>query len=157
MHRADRGAHILTFDLAKANELSFTRRAILDAAGLSYENTTLGIEEVYLASVTEKEGYYTAIVDGKTRYIIPLVGPGLWGTIEIMAGLEEDLTTFSGVAIVNQSETPALEAESRSRGLPPSLPANRDRSPSWKREQPLRRMKLTESPVQVEPVSISRI
>ncbi|TAH57913.1 MAG: FMN-binding protein [Sphaerochaeta sp.] len=102
------GAHILTFDLAKANELSFTRRAILDAAGLSYENTTLGIEGVYLASVTEKEGYYTAIVDGKTRYIIPLIGPGLWGTIEIMAGLEEDLTTFSGVAIVNQSETPGL-------------------------------------------------
>ncbi len=57
---------------------------------------------------SREEGYYTAIVDGKTRYIIPLVGPGLWGTIEIMAGLEEDLTTFSGVAIVNQSETPGL-------------------------------------------------
>ncbi|MFA5699393.1 MAG: FMN-binding protein [Sphaerochaeta sp.] len=102
------GAHILTFDLAEANELSFTRRAILDAAGLPYENTTIGIEEEYLSSISEENGYFTAVVDGKTRYIVPLAGPGLWGTIEIMAGLEEDLTTFSGVAIVSQTETPGL-------------------------------------------------
>ncbi len=102
------GAHILTFDLAKANELSFTRRAILDAAGLSYENTTVGIEETYLSLVSEEAGYYSANVDGKTRYIVPLAGPGLWGTIEIMAGFEADLSTFSGVAIVNQTETPGL-------------------------------------------------
>lgn len=102
------GAHILTFDRAKANELSFTRRAILDAAGLSYENTTVGIEETYLSLVSEEAGYYSANVDGKTRYIVPLAGPGLWGTIEIMAGFEADLSTFSGVAIVNQTETPGL-------------------------------------------------
>ena len=102
------GANILTFDLAKANELSFTRRAILDAAGLSYENTTVGIEETYLSLVSEEAGYYSANVDGKTRYIVPLAGPGLWGTIEIMAGFEADLSTFSGVAIVNQTETPGL-------------------------------------------------
>jgi len=104
------GLYLTTQDRAVANELSFTRRAILDAGGLEYTPTTGGIEKAYLQEVTVKDGYYTTESSEGTRYILPMQGPGLWGTIAIMVGLEEDLTTFSGLAIVSQNETPGLGA-----------------------------------------------
>lgn len=104
------GIHLVTQDRAKANELSFTRKAVLDAAGVGYENTTAGIEAAYLKSVVEANGYYTTEGSGGKRFIIPLEGPGLWGTISIMAGFEEDLQTYTGIAIVSQNETPGLGA-----------------------------------------------
>lgn len=102
------GLYLATFDRTVANELSFTRKAILQAAAIEFENTTEGIEQVYLEKIREQDGFYTADSTQGTRYIIPVDGPGLWGTISIMVGLEEDLTTFSGVAIVSQNETPGL-------------------------------------------------
>jgi Na+-transporting NADH:ubiquinone oxidoreductase subunit C len=104
------GLHLLTLDRAEANELSFARRAILQAADLDFTNTTDGIERAYRMQIGEEAGFYTATGTFGTRYIIPLDGPGLWGTITIMVGLEEDLETFSGVAIVSQNETPGLGA-----------------------------------------------
>ncbi len=104
------GLYLTTQDRAIANELSFTRRAILDAGGLEYTPTTEGIEETYLEKVEVEDGYYTAQSSDGKRYILPMQGPGLWGTIAIMVGLEEDLTTFSGLAIVSQNETPGLGA-----------------------------------------------
>lgn len=102
------GLYLLTQDRAQANELSFTRRAILEAGDLDFTNTTEGIESAYHQLIEEQVGYYTARGDFGTRYIIPLEGPGLWGTISIMVGLQEDLQTFTGVAIVSQNETPGL-------------------------------------------------
>ncbi|NMA22586.1 MAG: FMN-binding protein [Spirochaetales bacterium] len=102
------GLYLATLDRAQANELSFARRAILQAASLEFTNTTEGIEQAYHQQIEEHLGYYTATGDFGTRYIIPLEGPGLWGTISIMVGLEEDLQTFAGVAIVSQNETPGL-------------------------------------------------
>lgn len=104
------GIHLATQDRALANELSFTRRAILDAGGVTYENTREGIEKAYFEAITVEDGYYTYQSTDGVRYIISIVGPGLWGPIEIMAGLEEDLTTFTGLAIVSQNETPGLGA-----------------------------------------------
>ena len=102
------GLYLTTLDRAVANELSFTRRAILDAGGLEYTPTPEGIENTYLEKIQEEDGYYTADSQEGKRYILPMQGPGLWGTIAIMVGLEEDLTTFSGLAIVSQNETPGL-------------------------------------------------
>ena len=104
------GLYLTTQDRAIANELSFTRRAILNAGGLEYTPTTEGIEEAYLEKVTVEDGYYTAQSSEGKRYILPMQGPGLWGTIAIMVGFEEDLSTFSGLAIVSQNETPGLGA-----------------------------------------------
>ena len=104
------GLYLFTQDKALANELSFTRRAILDAGGLEYTPTTAGIEEAYMEKIKVEDGYYTTQASDGQRYILPLQGPGLWGTIAIMVGLEEDLTTFSGLAIVSQNETPGLGA-----------------------------------------------
>ncbi|MGH0052487.1 MAG: FMN-binding protein [Sphaerochaetaceae bacterium] len=104
------GLHLVTQEKATANEQAFTRRAILQAGGVEYENTTEGIEEAYLSKIEVREGYYVADSTEGPRYIIPVQGPGLWGTISIMAGFEADLTTFSGIAIVSQNETPGLGA-----------------------------------------------
>jgi Na+-transporting NADH:ubiquinone oxidoreductase subunit C len=104
------GIYLLTQDRASANELSFTRRAILQAGGVSFENTTAGIELAFNEKIVVEDGYYTTQGPEGTRYIIPLQGPGLWGTIAIMVGLEEDMKTFSGLAIVSQNETPGLGA-----------------------------------------------
>ncbi|HAF85594.1 MAG TPA: FMN-binding protein [Sphaerochaeta sp.] len=104
------GLYLTTQDRAIANELSFTRRAILDAGGLAYTPTTEGIEKAYLEKVTVEDGYYTAQSSDGLRYILPVQGPGLWGTIAIMVGFEQDLSTFSGLAIVSQNETPGLGA-----------------------------------------------
>ncbi|NLE15852.1 MAG: FMN-binding protein [Spirochaetales bacterium] len=104
------GIHLTTLDRANANELSFARKAVLDAAGIAYVNTTAGIEEAYLKSIEEADGYFTTSSPDGKRFIIPLEGPGLWGTISLMVGFEEDLQTFAGVAIVSQNETPGLGA-----------------------------------------------
>ena len=104
------GLYLLTQERASANELSFTRRAVLQAGGVPFENTTLGIEQAFNEKISVEEGYYTTQGPEGIRYIIPLQGPGLWGTIAIMVGMEEDLRTFSGLAIVSQNETPGLGA-----------------------------------------------
>ncbi len=102
------GLYLTTLDRAVANELSFSRRAILDAGGLEYTPTTEGIEQAYMEKIEVENGYYIAQSAEGKRYILPMQGPGLWGTIAIMVGFEEDLATFSGIAIVNQNETPGL-------------------------------------------------
>ena len=104
------GIHLSTQERALANEQSFTRRAILRAGGVEFENTREGIEKAYFEHIQVEDGFYTYQSAQGLRYIISVVGPGLWGPIEIMAGLEQDLTTFSGLAIVSQNETPGLGA-----------------------------------------------
>jgi Na+-transporting NADH:ubiquinone oxidoreductase subunit C len=49
--------------------------------------------------------------DGKTRYVFPLWGKGLWGPIWGYLALEEDLDTVYGVVFDHQGETPGLGAE----------------------------------------------
>jgi Na+-transporting NADH:ubiquinone oxidoreductase subunit C len=105
------GIFLATEDRVRENELLFLRTAVLSAAGGDLEGEGLRIAELYMESVTEKEGFYevnTAL--GPRRYVIPFNGPGLWGEISLMVGFEIDLTTLSGVAIVSQSETPGLGA-----------------------------------------------
>ncbi len=104
------GLHLATQERATSNELAFTRRAVLQAGGVEFVNTTAGIEEAYQSSIEAKNGYYIATTKTGTRYVIPAQGPGLWGTISVMAGFEQDMKTFSGMAIVSQNETPGLGA-----------------------------------------------
>ena len=50
-------------------------------------------------------------VDGKTRYIIPLRGKGLWGPIWGFISLEDDLNSVFGAVFDHKGETPGLGAE----------------------------------------------
>ena len=50
-------------------------------------------------------------VDGKTYYIIPLLGKGLWGPVWGNIALQSDFNTIKGVVFDHKGETPGLGAE----------------------------------------------
>lgn len=54
---------------------------------------------------------YEAQKDGKTLYIIPMQGKGLWGPIYGNLALEGDLNTVAGATFSHDKETPGLGAE----------------------------------------------
>ena len=54
---------------------------------------------------------FEASVDGQTKFIIPMNGLGLWGTIWGYIALNEDRTTVYGVYFSHSSETPGLGGE----------------------------------------------
>ncbi len=50
-------------------------------------------------------------VDGKTKYVVPVFGAGLWGAIWGYVSLDEDKNTVFGTYFSHASETPGLGAE----------------------------------------------
>jgi Na+-transporting NADH:ubiquinone oxidoreductase subunit C len=54
---------------------------------------------------------YVANVEGKTKYILPLYGAGLWGPIWGYIALNDDKNTVYGTYFSHASETPGLGAE----------------------------------------------
>ena len=52
---------------------------------------------------------------GENKYIIPLLGRGLWGQIWGYISLNDDLTTISGAVFDHAKETPGLGAEINTR------------------------------------------
>jgi Na+-transporting NADH:ubiquinone oxidoreductase subunit C len=54
---------------------------------------------------------YVAEKEGKTYYIIPLRGKGLWGPIWGFISLEDDQNTVYGAKFDHKAETPGLGAE----------------------------------------------
>lgn len=54
---------------------------------------------------------FVAKKDGKTLYIIPIVGKGLWGPIWGNVCLDEDMATIKGASFGHKGETPGLGAE----------------------------------------------
>ncbi len=61
----------------------------------------------------DKQRYpiFIANKDGKTYYVIPLYGKGLWDDIWGYMALEEDMNTVAGVKFGHKGETPGLGAE----------------------------------------------
>jgi Na+-transporting NADH:ubiquinone oxidoreductase subunit C len=65
-------------------------------------------------TLKEKDKNYPLFVakkDGKTVYIIPVVGKGLWGPIWGNICLDEDMSTIKGASFGHKGETPGLGAE----------------------------------------------
>jgi len=54
---------------------------------------------------------YMADVDGAKKYIIPMVGSGLWGPIWGYVAINADLETVFGATFFHKGETPGLGAE----------------------------------------------
>ncbi|MCH2231437.1 MAG: NADH:ubiquinone reductase (Na(+)-transporting) subunit C [Crocinitomicaceae bacterium] len=54
---------------------------------------------------------YLSEMDGKAKYILPVVGKGLWGPIWGNICIGEDLTTIEGASFGHKGETPGLGAE----------------------------------------------
>lgn len=103
--------HLSTLELVEENEKFFLWRSVLDAAAISHDNTVATVSELFSKHVNESDNQYTIKTDdGKTRHVVAAKGPGLWGTISVMVGFEDDFKTLSGVSIVSQTETPGLGA-----------------------------------------------
>ena len=66
-------------------------------------------------TLSEKDKNYPLFIAkdklNKTRYIIPVVGKGLWGPIWGYICLKEDMNTILGVSFDHKTETPGLGAE----------------------------------------------
>ena len=58
-----------------------------------------------------KLAVYVCEVDGKTKYVIPVYGMGLWGPIWGYISLDEDKNTVYGAYFNHDSETAGLGAE----------------------------------------------
>ena len=100
-----------------AEELYLTyikKELVLNNKGEEVEGSTFDID---LAKEVKKEAdaqvlpLFISEVDGKTMYIIPLRGKGLWGPIWGFISLEDDLNTVFGAVFDHKGETPGLGAE----------------------------------------------
>lgn len=58
-----------------------------------------------------KLALYICKADGKTKYVIPVYGMGLWGPISGYIAVNEDKNTIYGVYFNHESETAGLGAE----------------------------------------------
>ncbi|MBP1631034.1 MAG: NADH:ubiquinone reductase ((+)-transporting) subunit [Bacteroidetes bacterium] len=54
---------------------------------------------------------YVCVIEGKKKYVIPIMGNGLWGGIWGNIAIAEDLNTVVGANFDHKSETPGLGAE----------------------------------------------
>lgn len=54
---------------------------------------------------------FKCVKDGKTLYVCPMVGTGLWGPIWGYVALEDDYKTIYGAKFDHKTETPGLGAE----------------------------------------------
>ena len=84
----------------------------LNIRGLDGAGAEAKYKEVVL-SEAEKDGlkYYECKVDGKTKYVFPLKGMGLWGGISAFVSVNDDLNTIYGAYFNHESETAGLGAE----------------------------------------------
>ena len=85
---------------------------LMQADGTLAENTG------HFATAYEKEAkengrlhVFVCEVDGRTKYVFPVYGAGLWGAIWGYVALDDDKDTVYGVYFSHASETPGLGAE----------------------------------------------
>lgn len=90
---------------------------VLDINGEVKEGNAFDVDiqkEYKDKTLAEKDKSYPLFVakkDGKTQYIIPVVGKGLWGPIWGNICLDEDMNTIVGASFGHKGETPGLGAE----------------------------------------------
>ena len=105
-------ANVGTADLVAQNQQIATNRAVLNAMNIDYDpsdrNDIFAKFDNVEIITTEDFVYYRSDVDGKTVYALRTEGPGLWGTIEVIIGFNEDLSRYTGLEIIEQNETPGL-------------------------------------------------
>lgn len=112
------GIYLATRENVLRNERLYLKRAVLFAADIRVPETNLEIEDLYNRSISEKvdqDGqiqYYEVTRGGSgiQGYVLPAVGPGLWGEIEAVVGYSVDLTELTGIDFTKQNETPGLGA-----------------------------------------------
>ena len=109
--------YVLTRDRILVNESLFLKRAVLFAADLEVPESAGSVEDQFkdrVKTVEDSDGtvLYYEIVDPGNRqtvsYVLPVSGAGLWGAIEAVVGVKNDLETLTGIDFTRQNETPGL-------------------------------------------------
>ena len=109
--------YVLTRDTIRLNESLVVKRAVLYVAGLEVPQTGIEADALYQDRVREVEDQdgnvlFYEILDSPggelQSYVVPVLGAGLWGEIESVVGVEEDLKTLTGIEFIKQNETPGL-------------------------------------------------
>ena len=81
---------------------------VVKVGGFDVPNDSIGIAD---KNKIKRYPLYVAKIDGETKYVIPVVGNGLWGAIWGYIALNDDCNTIFGVYFSHASETPGLGAE----------------------------------------------
>jgi len=104
-------------DRIKTNEQIKLKRIILDVLGLEVSPETpnerveqLFHERIKMEDREERTVYVCHAKDGKevSGYAFPVSGPGFWGPIYGMVGVDPNLDKMVGIAFYEHSETPGL-------------------------------------------------
>ncbi len=91
----------------------------LKSDGTVDENPTVKAFNINLKNEIKKEPseqrypIYIAEIDGKTTYVLPLQGSGLWDSIWGYLAINADENTINGAVFDHAAETPGLGAEIR--------------------------------------------
>lgn len=89
-----------------------------DGSALKEEGVTafgLDIVKEYKSSPNKEDRKYPIFAlkgtDGKTKFVIPMAGKGLWGPVWAYVSVDADGNSITGAVFDHKSETPGLGAE----------------------------------------------
>lgn len=110
--------YVATAKTVARNELLFTRRAVLEAAGLETPAAPAEVLALFeqraeaVPSETNAQYYVVRSPDSRATNacVFPGSGAGLWGQVDALVGLDPSLKTVTGVTFTRQNETPGLGA-----------------------------------------------
>jgi len=110
------GVNVDRSDATEAFETYITQSLVIKNGEVVSEDANLAFNidmaKAVKNSSTEREvPLYVAEKDGKTFYVLPLRGTGLWGPIWGYMALESDGSTIAGANFDHKAETPGLGAE----------------------------------------------
>ncbi len=111
------GLFLVTKERVELNETIVQKKAVLYAVGIEYpDNDPVEVTDIYAEHVKEVGGngrpdyFEVSLPSGGIAYAVYVEGPGLWGQIVTIFGFGENLSTITGMEVVQQNETPGLGA-----------------------------------------------
>ncbi len=96
--------------MVQRNKQIAAQSAVLNAFGIVYTNQE-DVQALYADILKEKyDGIelFKSTKDDQTRYAKHFVGAGLWGSIEGIIAVSEDMQRIVGLEIISHNETPGL-------------------------------------------------
>lgn len=102
--------NMLTASNVQKNQEFFKIRAVLNALGITYNSYDDAKEKFQRLKKLQHNGseIFVSAVDDKRVYAIIFHGSGLWGPIDGVLAVAEDLETIVGIDFITQNETPGL-------------------------------------------------
>lgn len=105
--------YYLTRDTIQRNQELVEKRAILQAAGIEVPKNGKAAVAAYETHVRKAEGmdhYHIMKNEHPAGYVYYAQGPGVWGEIIMLLGLNPGRDRLTGIAVLKQNETPGLGA-----------------------------------------------